>query len=178
MLISIILILVIILYVIFTYNRIINEKNKVDNQFSQIDVQLKRRADLIPNLVEVVKGYAKHERKVFKEVIETRNNALYASSISEKAEANNSMVKAVNNLIAISENYPELKTNENYMKLQSDLVEIEDKICYSRQFYNDSVMSYNNRISLFPANIIAKVFKFQKCEYFRTNDREAEKIKL
>ena len=136
--------LILVFYAIGVYNSLINARNKAKDQFSQIDVQLKRRSDMIPNLVETVKGYAKHEEKTFKEVVEARNKMATASGINEEVEASNAVTSALNKLFALSEAYPELKANENFMSLQADLKETEDKISYARGFYNDTVLTYNN----------------------------------
>ena len=165
-------------YVIVIYNKLVNARNKVDNQFSQIDVQLKRRADLIPNLVETVKGYAKHEEGTLTAVIEARNKAVSASSVNDKVEANNQLTGALNKLFALSESYPELKANTNFMSLQNDLKDTEDKITYARQFYNDSAMSFNNLVEMFPSNIVASIFKFKKYEFFKALDEEKETPKV
>lgn len=165
-------------YVIGVYNRLVNAKNKVANQFSQVDIQLKRRADLIPNLVETVKGYAKHEEGTLTAVIEARNKAVSATSINEKVEANNQLTGALNKLFALSEAYPELKANENFLSLQKDLKETEDKITYARQFYNDSAMGYNNLVEMFPSNIVANMFKFKNFEYFKIDEKEKEVPKV
>ena len=149
-------------YVVGVYNKLVNARNKVDNQFSQVDIQLKRRADLIPNLVETVKGYAKHEEGTLTAVIEARNKAVSATSINDKIDANNQLTGALNKLFALSESYPELKANQNFLSLQNDLKDTEDKITYARQFYNDSAMGFNNLVEMFPSNIVANMFKFKK----------------
>jgi len=165
-------------YVIGVYNKLVNARNKVDNQFSQIDVQLKRRADLIPNLVETVKGYAKHEEGTLTAVIEARNKAVSASSVNDKVDANNQLTGALNKLFALSEAYPDLKANTNFMSLQNDLKDTEDKITYARQFYNDSAMSFNNLVEMFPSNIVASMFGFKKYEFFKALDEEKETPKV
>ena len=159
-------------YVISMYNKLVNARNKVDNQFSQIDVQLKRRADLIPNLVETVKGYAKHEEGTLTAVIEARNMAVNAGSVNEKIDANNQLTGALNKLFALSEAYPDLKANTNFMSLQNDLKDTEDKITYARQFYNDTAMNFNNLVEMFPSNIVASIFKFKKYEFFAASEEE------
>jgi len=166
------LLLLAVFYVIGVYNNLVNARNKVDNQFSQIDVQLKRRADLIPNLVETVKGYAKHEEGTFKAVVEARNKAVNAGTVNEKINAENELTGALNKLFALTEAYPELKANENFMSLQNDLKDSEDKITYARQFYNDSAMSFNNLVEMFPSNIVASMFKFKKYDYFEATAEE------
>ena len=172
------LLFVLAAYVISVYNKLIHARNKVENQFSQIDIQLKRRADLIPNLVETVKGYAKHEEGTFTAVVEARNKALSAGSVNEKIEANNELTGALNKLFALAESYPELKANENFLALQADLKDTEDKITYARQFYNDSAMQYNNLIQVVPSNIVAGIFGFKKFEYFKADEKEKEVPKV
>lgn len=170
--------LLIIFYFIGVYNKLVNGRNKVKDQFSQIDVQLKRRVDLIPNLVETVKGYAKHENNTLKEVIEARNKLSSATGINEEIDANNQLTGALNRLFALSEAYPDLKANENFKSLQTDLKDTEDKISYARQFYNDTVLSYNNLVEMFPSNIVASMFKFTKYEFFKIDEKEKENPKV
>ena len=167
-------VLLLVFYVIGVYNKLINARNKVKDQFAQIDVQLKRRSDMIPNLVETVKGYAKHEENTFKEVIEARNKMNTAGNINEELEASNAVTGALNKLFALSEAYPELKANENFKSLQSDLKETEDKISYARGFYNDTVLTYNNLREQFPSNIVASMFKFEKIDFFNASEKEKE----
>lgn len=161
-------------YVIGTYNNLVNARNKVNDQFAQIDVQLKRRSDMIPNLVETVKGYAKHEEKTLTEVIEARNKMATASGINEELEASNQVTSALNKLFALSESYPDLKANGNFMSLQNDLKETEDKLSYARSFYNDTVLNYNNLREQFPSNIVAGIFKFEKIDFFKTDEKSKE----
>ena len=174
------LLLLLAFYVIGVYNKLVNARNKVNNQWSQIDVQLKRRADLIPNLVETVKGYAKHEEGTFKAVVEARNKSVSAVNVNDKIEAENQLTGALNKLFALSEAYPELKANENFMSLQEDLSETEDKITYARQFYNDSAMSFNDLVEMFPSNVVAKMFGFKAFEFFSATEEEkkAPKVKF
>lgn len=167
-----------VFYVIGIYNKLVNARNKVENQFSQVDIQLKRRADLIPNLVETVKGYAKHEEGTLKGVIEARNKAVNAGTINEKVEANNELTGALNKLFALAEAYPDLKANENFLKLQEDLKDTEDKITYARQFYNDSAMAFNNLVQMFPSNIVANMFNFKPYDYFKIAEEEKETPKV
>ena len=174
----VVLLVLLLIYAISVYNKLVNSKNKVENQFSQVDIQLKRRADLIPNLVETVKGYTKHEEETFTKVVEARNKALSANSINEKVEANNELSNALSKLLMLSEAYPDLKANENFLSLQNDLKETEDKITYSRQFYNDSAMDFNNVVEMFPSNIIAGMFKFKVFEYFKIDEKEKETPKV
>ena len=167
-------IILIVFYIIGIYNKLVNARNKVNDQFAQIDVQLKRRSDMIPNLVETVKGYTKHEEKTLKEVVEARNKMNTANGINEELEASNQITGALNKLFALSEAYPDLKANENFMSLQQDLKETEDKLSYARSFYNDTVLNYNNLREQFPSNIIAELFNFGKIEFFKTEDKEKE----
>lgn len=172
------ILLLLVFYAIGVYNKLVNARNKVDNQFSQVDVQLKRRADLIPNLVETVKGYAKHEEGTLTAVIEARNKAVNAGTVNEKIDANNQLTGALNKLFALSEAYPDLKANTNFMSLQNDLKDTEDKITYARQFYNDTAMSFNNLVEMFPSNIIAGMFKFKKYDFFKALEEEKEVPKV
>ena len=167
-----------VIYAISVYNKLVNSRNKVENQWSQIDVQLKRRADLIPNLVETVKGYAKHEEGTLTKVIEMRNKAVNASSVNEKVEANNELTGALSRLMVIAEAYPDLKANQNFVSLQNDLKDTEDKISYARQFYNDSAMNFNNLVEMFPSNIIANMFGFKKFEFFKVEEEAKEVPKV
>lgn len=168
-------IVVLLLYVVSARNSMVVLKNRVEDQLSQIDVQLKRRFDLIPNLVETVKGYAKHEKDTLEDVVKARNAFANASGVGEELEANNQVTNALNKLFALSESYPELKANTNFLNLQNDLKETEEKISYARQFYNDTVLTYNNKIELFPSNIIAGIFNFKKLEYFKVDNAEERK---
>ena len=166
-----IVVLLIILYVISTYNTLIKLRNRVKDQWAQIEVQLKRRFDLIPNIVETVKGYAKHESDTLKGVIEARNKFTVASTKEDEMKANNELTGAIRQLFALSESYPELKADTSFLKLQSNLEETEDKISSARQFYNDTVLSLNNKVELFPSNLVAKIFGFKKEAFF---EAEAE----
>ena len=144
-----------VLWGVSVYNRIIQLENRYENAWSQIDVQLKRRADLVPNLVETVKGYATHERQLFEEIARSREAMINAKGVSESAEAANMMSAALGRLFALAEAYPELKANQNFMMLQEELAGIENKIAYARQFYNDAVLQYNNAIEQVPGNLLA-----------------------
>jgi len=166
---------VIILWFVVTYNRLISLRTRIDNAWSQIDVQLKRRYDLIPNLIETVKGYAKHEKSVFEEVTKARTAWSKAKDMKTMAKADNMLSGALKSLFAVAENYPTLKANENFMQLQEELKSTEDKIAYSRQFYNDNVMNFNQSIMSVPTNIIANWFKFTVREYFKTESAEEKK---
>jgi len=180
--IGIILLILIILVVgtIGIYNSLVNLRNRVKNAWSQIDVQLNRRADLIPNLVETVKGYAKHEKTVFENVTKARSSLMSAQTPKENADANNMLTGALKSLFAVAENYPELKANQNFLELQSQLAETEDKIAYSRQFYNDTVLMYNNKIQMFPSNLLANQFNFTEAEFFEVEEsaREVPKVEF
>lgn len=168
------IVLLLVFYIIGVYNKLVNARNKVKDQFAQIDVQLKRRTDMIPNLVETVKGYTKHEEKTLKEVVEARNKMNTASGINEQLEASNAITSALNKLFALSEAYPELKANDNFLSLQKDLKETEDKLSYARQFYNDTVLGYNNLREKFPSNIVASMFGFKEINFFKTSDKDKE----
>ena len=168
-----ILILPILAFVVI-YNGLITLRNRVKNAWAQIDVQLKRRYDLIPNLIETVKGYAKHEKGVFEEVTKARANALNVQGVANQAEAENMLTGALKSLFAVAEAYPDLKASTNFMQLQEELSGTENKIAYSRQFYNDSVMEYNIRIQQIPYNIIAGLFGFKGEELFEAEGVERE----
>ena len=169
---------IIVLFVINTYNTLVGLRNKVKDQWAQIDVQLKRRFDLIPNLVETVKGYAKHESSTLEAVVKARNTYLSASTPEAQMKADGELTKAITKLFALSEAYPELKANENFKQLQSELTSTEDKISYARQFYNDIVMKYNNKIEMFPSNIVASMFKFKAQAFFEVNEEERQNVKV
>ena len=164
-------------YVVSVYNSLVSLRNKVKDQFSQIDVELKRRFDLIPNLIETVKGYVKHEKETLEDVVKARNSYVTADNMSEQLKADGELSNAISKLFALSEAYPDLKANTNFMDLQNKLSEIEQKIVYARQFYNDSVLKLNNKIEMFPSNIIAKIFNFKKEEFFEANASERENVK-
>ena len=166
LIILIIIIIAIILAIVGLYNGLVTARNKVKNAWAQIDVQLNRRADLIPNLVETVKGYAAHESSVFEDVSAARAGLMNANGVKEISDANNQLTSTLKTLFAVAENYPELKANENFKELQAQLAQTEDKIAYSRQFYNDSVLMYNNKCQTFPSNIIANMFGFKEADFF------------
>lgn len=169
---------IIVLFVINTYNTLVGLRNKVKDQWAQIDVQLKRRFDLIPNLVETVKGYAKHESNTLEAVVKARNTYLSASTPEAQMKADGELTQAITKLFALSEAYPELKANENFKQLQSELTSTEDKISYARQFYNDIVMKYNNKIEMFPSNIVAGMFNFKTQAFFEVNEEERQNVKV
>ncbi len=167
------------LYGVSAYNGMIGSRNEVENSWSQIDVQLKRRYDLIPNLVETVKGYASHERETLESVIKARNAAIDASGVADQAAAENMLTGALKQLFALSEAYPDLKANENFAQLQEELTSTENKIAFSRQHYNDSVGQYNETLQKFPNNMVAGMFNFKAETFFELEDaaqREAPKV--
>lgn len=156
------------------YNRLVVLRNRVDNAWAQIDVQLKRRYDLIPNLIETVKGYATHESGVFERVTQARSAAINATGVEQQGQAENMLSGALKSLFAVAEAYPDLKANASFLDLQGKLAEAENKIAYARQFYNDSVMSLNTAIQSFPANLLAGMFGFSAREYFEIEAAAAE----
>ena len=164
----------IIFWLIGAYNGLVSLRNKVRDQWSQIDVLLKRRSDLIPNLVETVKGYASHESGTLEAVINARNKMVAAPSKEEEMKASGELTGALNRLFALAESYPELKANTNFMELQNSLKDTEDKISYARQFYNDAVMKYQNKIEMFPTNIVAGMFGFKPEKFFEATEEEKE----
>lgn len=166
------IVVLIALYIFMQYNGLIKVRNRIENAWAQIDVQLKRRHDLIPNLVETVKGYATHESKTLEAVIVARNAAMGAQSVGDKGAAENGLSGTLKSLFALGEAYPDLKANQNFLNLQEELTGTEDKIAYSRQFFNDEVRSYNTKIQVFPTNILAKRFRFAQREYFQTDTAE------
>ena len=173
-------VVLLIFFVIGIYNSLVQLRNKVRNQWSQIDVVLKTRADLIPNLVETVKGYANHESETLEAVIQARNSYVTATTPEDQMKASGEITGALSKLFALSESYPDLKANANFMDLQQKLTETEDKIRYARQFYNDAVTKYNNKIEVVPSNIIAGMFHFEAAKLFEVAeaDREAPKVQF
>jgi len=167
-----------LIYVWFLYNQLVTAKVRVDESWSGIDVQLKRRSSLIPNLVESVKGYAQHESSVFEKVTEARSQLMNAQTPGQKAEADNVLSGALKSLFAVAEAYPELKASENFKQLQADLTDTEDKIAYSRQFYNQNVMDYNVKIQMFPNVIVANMFNFKSREFFKATEEEQKDINV
>ena len=174
----VVIIAVIILAIIGMYNSLVSLKMRVKNAWAQIDTQLKRRFDLIPNLVETVKGYAQHEQSTLDEVIQARNSYVSANSVTDKASANNKLNETLKNLFALSESYPDLKANQNFMALQTELSGTEDKIAYSRQFYNDTVQMYNTAIMKFPTNLIAGMLGFKEEAFFQIDEAEKNPVKV
>ncbi len=178
LIILIVIVALVFLYVISTYNSLVNLRNKVNDQWSQVDVVLKNRNDLIPNVVETVKGYAKHEKDTLNAVVEARNKAVSATTSEDEIKASNEVSQALGRLFALAENYPDLKANQNFMDLQGNLKEIEEKIRFSRQFYNDSVLTYKNKIEMFPSNIVAKIFGFKPYAFFEATDEERKNVQV
>ena len=172
---------VLAIYVVLSYNGLVRGRNTVDNAWSQIDVQLKRRIDLVPNLVETVKGYAAHERETLEAVIQARNAAIAAPADPQgQAAADQQLTGVLRQLFALSERYPDLKANQNFLALQEELTATEGRVAYARQFYNDSVLSYNNRLHVFPTVIIGRMFGFTERQYFETDDasRQVPKVQF
>ena len=166
---------VLVVAVIAIYNGLVKARQKVENAWSQIEVQLQRRFDLIPNLVESVKGYMEHEKTVLAQVTELRTSWAGASSVAEKAQLDNKLSETLKTIMAVSENYPDLKANQNFSELQEELRNTENKISFSRQFYNDSVTIYNTKLETVPSNLIASIFKFTAKELFEAENEEARK---
>ena len=175
-----IVVVLLVVYFISVYNNLVSLRNRVRDQWSQIDVLLKRRTDLIPNLVETVKGYAKHESETLEAVINARNKVVGATNKADEMAASSELSNALTHLFALSESYPDLKANTNFMDLQSNLKDTEDKIAASRQFYNDTVLTYKNKIEMFPSSIIARMFGFKPEEFFKVSeaDKELPKVKF
>jgi LemA protein len=172
------IVVLVIIIIIALYNGLIRLKNQIENAWAQIDVQLKRRNDLIPNLVETVKGYAKHEKGVFTEVTKARTAMMDAKTLDQKAKASNMLSDTLKSLFAVAENYPTLKANENFLQLQEELSGTENKIAYSRQHYNDMVMRFNTKIQVFPNNIFAGMLNFVKQEMFKATEEEKKNVKV
>ena len=173
--IALIIIILLVILVVSMYNTLVRLRQKVKNSWSQIDVQLQRRFDLIPNLVETVKGYMSHENDVLTKVAELRTSWANAGTIAEKANLDNQLSGALKTIMAVSENYPELKANQNFSELQQELQNTENKISFSRQFYNDSVTMYNTKLEVFPSNLIASMFGFKAEEFFKVESEEVRK---
>ena len=174
----IVLILSLIGYVISTYNKLVKLRNSVKDGWSQIDIQLKRRFDLIPNLLETVKGYMKHEKETLEGVIAARNSYQSATTNEDAMNADSELTKSISKLFALAEAYPDLKANENFNHLQQELSETEDKISHTRQFYSDTVLKYNNEIQIFPGSIVASIFGFKEEKFFEATATERENVKV
>jgi LemA protein len=180
LLIILVLVVLVVLYGVASYNGLVKLRNRVENAWSQIDVQLKRRLDLIPNLVETVKGYAAHERQTLEAVVQARNAAATAQGPAATGAADNQLTGALRQLFALSEAYPDLKANQNFSQLQEELTATEGRVAYARQFYNDSVLSYNTKIQSFPSVIFANALKYGPREYFQAEEaaREAPRVQF
>lgn len=179
MIIALIVIVVICIIVVAIYNNLVSLRQRVQNAWSQIDVQLKRRFDLIPNLQETVKGYMSHESETFSKIAELRTAWASSTTVAEKADISSQLTEALKTIMAVSENYPDLKANQSFIQLQEELTNTENKIAYSRQFYNDTVTMYNTKIEMFPSNLIAKIFKFEPSELFEIEDeKEKQNVKI
>ena len=177
----IVLIIIIAAWLIVVYNSLIKGRNRVDESWSDIDVQLKRRYDLIPNLVETVKGYASHEKETFTKVTEARSQAMGAKTVAEKGKAQNFLTETLKSLFAVAEAYPDLKASQNFLKLQDELADTENKIQASRRFYNGNVRDFNIKIQIFPTNLVAGLLGFKKYEFFQVEEeeeKEAPKVKF
>ena len=168
------LLLIVIVAVISIYNGLVRSRNETRNAWAQIDVQLKRRHDLVPNLVETVKGYAAHESKTLESVIAARNQAAGTVDIGDRIKAETALTGALSRLMVVSEQYPDLKANQNFLALQEELTSTENKIAFARQFYNDSVLGYNNKIETFPSNLVASNFGFKEAPHFQVGEKEKE----
>ena len=173
-----VIVVLLVLFLILMYNRLVGLRNKVENAWAQIDVQLKRRYDLIPNLVEAVRGYAAHERQTLEAVTQARANALNAQGAVAQAEAENMLTGALKSLFAVAEAYPDLKANQNFAALQDELATTENRIAYSRQYYNDAVQTYNTAIQTVPANFVAGMFGFRDREYFTAPEEERGPVRV
>jgi len=176
----VVLVLIVALLAVVFYNRLVRLRNRAENAWAQVDVQLRRRYDLIPNLVEAVKGYAAHERGTFDEVTQARTAAQQAKGVAQQAEAENVLTAAIGRLFAVAEAYPQLRATENFQQLQTQLAEVEQKIAVARQVYTDTVLSYDNALETVPTNIVAGLFNFSPREYFETEDatREAPAVQF
>ncbi len=167
-----------ILFLVLTFNSLITLKNRIDNAWAQIDVQLKKRSDLIPNLVETVKGYAKHEKGVFTDVTKARTAVMNAKTVADKAKADNMLSSTLKSLFAVAENYPKLEASKNFQMLQEELSGIENKIAYARQFYNDSVLEFNTKIQTIPSNFVAALMSLSQKDYFKVEEAERKNVKV
>ena len=174
----VVLVVLLVGWAVLSYNGLVSKRNRVDNAWSQIDVQLKRRHDLIPNLVETVKGYAAHERGTFEAVTQARANAINAQGPAAQAQAENVLTGALKSLFAVSEAYPDLKANQNFLNLQEEVTSTEDRIAYSRQFYNDSVLTFNTKIQQFPSVILANMFNFSARDFFDAEPGDTEPVQV
>lgn len=176
--IAIVIIVLILAFIFGTYNSLVQLRNKVQEAFSTMDVYLKKRWDLIPNLVETVKGYASHESKTLEQVTNLRSKSYSSLDQNEKVDVNNELTSCINKLLAVAENYPDLKANENFLNLSAQLTGIEGEIANSRKYYNATVRDLNNKVQMFPSNIIAGMFGFKEAKMFEANEQERENVKV
>ena len=174
----IVLVVIVLIYVIVTYNGLVKSNNFVKEAFSTMDVYLKKRWDLVPNLVEVVKEYAKHEKETIEKITALRTNSYETMSIDNKINVNEQLTQGLSKIIAISENYPELKASQNFIELSHDLTKIEDEIANSRKYYNGTVRNYNNKVQMFPSNIVASIFGFKQENMFEASAEEKNNVKV
>lgn len=174
----VVIVAAVLLYVLVIYNGLVTARNRIAEALSQIDVQLKRRTDLIPNLVDTVKGFAKHEKELLENVTKARTSLMTAGTTHEKAEANNMLSDTLKSLFAVAENYPDLKSSQNFLELQSELSDTENKIAYSRQFYNSNVLDYNNKLTIFPSSIVGNMFGFKSAEFFQAGEEDKKPVKV
>ena len=172
------IVVLVVLIFIYYFNRFAVLENRIENSASQIDVQLKKRADLVPNLIETVKGYVKHEKSIITEVTNARKALVAATNLGTKVKADEKLEKALKSIFALAENYPNLKANENFLQLQEELAAIEDKVAYARQYYNDSVLDYDNLFSTFPGNFFAKIYGKKQKEYLKITEAERKVPKV
>ncbi len=172
------ILVLLVVYLVASYNGFVVLKTRIQEALSGIDVQLKRRADLIPNVVESVKGYAKHEKTVFNDVTKARSSLMKAETVHDKAAANNMLTDALKSLFAVAEAYPDLKASSNFQDLQRQLEDTEDKVAYSRQFYNSNVLDFNSKVQMFPTNMIANVFSFKPFEFFEAEEADKQSVKV
>ncbi len=172
------MLVLLVVYLVASYNGFVVLKTRIQEALSGIDVQLKRRADLIPNVVESVKGYAKHEKTVFNDVTKARSSLMKAETPQEKAQADNMLSGALKSLFAVAEAYPDLKANTNFQDLQRQLEDTEDKVAYSRQFYNSNVLDFNTKVQMFPTNLIANAFSFKPFEFFEAEESDKQSVKV
>lgn len=173
-----VIVVLVLAYVGVTYNSLVKLRNRVKDQWSQIDIQLKRRFDLIPNLMETVKGYMKHESETLEKIVQARNTYQSATTNEEAMKADSELTKAVTKLFALAESYPDLKANESFISMQNELSKTEDKISSARQFYSDTVLGYNDKVNMFPSNIVAGMFGFKEEKYFEASETERENVKV
>ncbi len=178
LIIIVVIIAVVAFWIVGMYNSLIKLRNRVKNAWSQIDVQLKRRHDLIPNLVETAKGYMKHESETLEKVVQARNMAMSANSVADTSAAENQLSQTLKSLFAVVESYPDLKANQNMIALQEELTSTENRIAFARQHYNDSTMTYNNSIQIFPKNIVAGMFNFVASDFFETEEVERKNVEV